>query len=310
MKHAETRNPAGGAGKRPAVRPFVKWAGGKGQLLADIRKAYPPGLGKSVRKYAEPFVGGGAVLFDVLGSFELDEVYISDTNAELINAYRTIRDDVRGLMDLLSALRDGYLPLDDEARKAFYYARRDRFNELKIGGTGGAESAALFIFLNRTCFNGLYRVNRRNLFNVPTGSYRNPVICDAENLLAVSRALRNVTVVCGDYRESRGFVDENTFVYFDPPYRPLTATSAFTAYTENEFNDSDQRALAEFVQELDEAGAFVAVSNSDPKNTDPDDDFFDVLYARQRIIRVSAARMINSDASARGRISELLICNH
>ncbi|HRV73394.1 MAG TPA: DNA adenine methylase [Eubacteriales bacterium] len=298
--------------KLPVVKPFAKWAGGKGQLLADIRKTYPVELGKSIRKYAEPFVGGGAVLFDILSSYELDAVYISDINAELMNTYRMIRDDVTGLNGLLSALQDEYLPMDDEARKIFYYEKRNRYNELKVNGDSAInlESAALFIFLNRTCFNGLYRVNRKSLFNVPIGSYKKPTICDADNLTAVSKALEKVTIVCGDYRESRSFIDKDTFVYFDPPYRPLNTTSSFTSYTEDEFDDAAQRELAEYVQELDKVGAYVVVSNSDPKNVNPNDNFFDELYARQQINRVSASRMINSNAGSRGKISELLICNY
>ena len=298
--------------KPVAVKPFVKWAGGKGQLLADIRKTYPAELGKSIRKYAEPFVGGGAVLFDILSTYDLDAVYISDINAELVNTYRMIRDDVDGLIKLLNDMQDHYLPMDEDARKAFYYEKRDRFNELKVNGDSkiNLESAALFIFLNRTCFNGLYRVNRKNLFNVPIGSYKKPTICDRDNLMAISKALRKVTIVCGDYRESRDFIDENTFVFFDPPYRPLNATSSFTSYTEDEFDDTAQRELAEYVLELDRKGASVVVSNSDPKNANPNDDFFDVLYAHQKVSRVAASRMINSNAESRGKISELLICNY
>ena len=294
------------------VKPFVKWAGGKGQLLADIRKAYPAELGKSLRKYAEPFIGGGAVLFDILSTYELDEVYISDINAELVNTYRIIRDNVGDLVEWLGKLQASYLPLDDETRKAFYYAKRERFNELTVNAesTSDLESAALFIFLNRTCFNGLYRVNRKNLFNVPMGSYKRPTICDTDNLTAISKALQKVTIVCGDYRKSREFLDSNTLVYFDPPYRPLNATSSFTAYAEEVFDDQAQRELAEYVQELDEKGVRVIVSNSDPKNVDPHDDFFDVLYSRQQVNRVSATRIINSKVNSRGKISELLICNY
>lgn len=294
------------------VKPFIKWAGGKGQLLADIRKVYPNELGKEIRKYAEPFVGGGAVLFDILSAYDLDAVYISDINAELVNTYRMIRDDVNSLIKLLMALQDQYLPMDEATRKVFYYEKRDRFNELKVNGDSkvNLENAVLFIFLNRTCFNGLYRVNRNNLFNVPIGSYKKPTICDEENLIAISDALKKVTIVCGDYRESREFIDNNTFVYFDPPYRPLNATSSFTSYTEDSFDDTAQCELAEYVQELDRKGAYVVVSNSDPKNVNPNDDFFDTLYSRQQINRVSATRMINSNADSRGKISELLICNY
>lgn len=301
------------AGERKAtIKPFIKWAGGKGQLLSDIRRTYPTELGKRIRKYAEPFVGGGAVLFDVLSTFDLDSVYISDINPELINTYKTIQNDVDLLIESLTALQESYLPLDEDGRKAFYYKQRDRFNDLKINSAGNnnIELASLFIFLNRTCFNGLYRVNRSNLFNVPMGRYKNPIICDDENLRNISSVLNNVTIVCGDYRESASFVDNDTFVYFDPPYRPLTVTSAFTSYTDEGFDDSSQIELAEYVQRLDDIGASIVVSNSDPKNTNPDDNFFDNLYARQKINRVEASRMINSNGNSRGKIRELLICNY
>ena len=250
-------------GRTVTVKPFIKWAGGKGQLLEDIRKVYPTELGKKIRKYAEPFVGGGAVLFDILNTYDLDAVYISDINAELVNAYTVIRDDVKRLIEILMELQDRYLPMDETVRKVFFYEKRDRFNELKVNGDGkvSIESAALFIFLNRTCFNGLYRVNRKGLFNVPIGSYKKPTICDESNLIAVSKVLKKVTIVCGDYRKSREFIDDTTFGYFDPPYRPLNATSSFTSYTEDAFDDNAQRELAEYVQELDRKGAFVVVSN-------------------------------------------------
>ena len=172
------------------------------------------------------------------------------------------------------------------------------------------EIASLFIFLNRTCFNGLYRVNSKGEYNVPIGSYKAPLICDEDNLRQVSQALSRVQIVCGDYRNSNFFVDSNTFVYFDPPYRPLNATSNFTAYTENAFDDKSQSELAEYIQELSDRGAYVLASNSDPKNINPEDDFFDDLYSRMRIMRISASRMINSNASSRGKISELLISSY
>ena len=188
--------------------------------------------------------------------------------------------------------------------------KRKRFNDLKRQDVMDAEIASLFIFLNRTCFNGLYRVNSKGEYNVPIGSYKAPLICDMDNLRQVSEALSNVTIVCGDYRKSDDFVDSNTFVYFDPPYRPLNATSSFTAYTENAFDDKAQAELAEYIQQLSDRDAYVVASNSDPKNTDPDDDFFDELYSKMKIMRIFASRMINSNASSRGKISELLICSY
>lgn len=293
--------------KDKKMKPFVKWAGGKGQLIDEIKKQYPEGLGDTIRKYAEPFVGGGAMLFDILNKYELDEIYISDTNAELINTYCVLRDDVDGLISLMLQYQKTYIPLGDDLRKEYYYEKRARFNELKRRGVLKLEMAALFVFLNRTCFNGLYRVNSKGEYNVPMGSYKSPLICDEDNLRLVSSALSKVTIVCGDYRKSNDFIDNNTFVYFDPPYRPLNETSSFTSYTENSFDDKAQAELATYIQQLSDRGAYVVASNSDPKNTNPDDDFFDVLYSKMKIMRIYASRMINSNANSRGKISELLI---
>ena len=293
-----------------AVKPFLKWAGGKGQLIKEIEHYYPFENGKII-KYAEPFVGGGAVLFDILNKYDLEEVYISDINAELINAYRIIRDNIDDLIEILSAMQNDFIPLDTEHRKAYYLDKRNRFNELKVNGDEkiNIEKAALMIFLNKTCFNGLYRVNKKGLFNVPMGAYKNPMICDENNLRAVSGKLKKVTIVCGDYKNSADFIDENTFVYFDPPYRPITDTASFTAYTENLFNDEEQIELAQFVDEMDKKGAKIVISNSDPKNSNTDDDFFDNIYSAHRIKRVEATRMINCNSEARGKIKELLISN-
>ena len=293
------------------AKPFLKWAGGKGQLIKEIERYYPFAGDNQITKYAEPFVGGGAVLFDVLSKYNLKEIYISDINAELINTYCVIRDNVDDLIDLLLDLQNEFIPLDTENRKAYYIKKRERFNYLKINGDKNSvvEKAGLMIFLNRTCFNGLFRVNKKGLFNVPIGAYKNPTVCDENNLRAVSEKLHKVEIVCGDYRESVSFIDENTFVYFDPPYRPLTETASFTAYTENLFNDKAQIELAEFVNKINQKGARIVVSNSDPKNANPKDDFFDELYSEYNIKRVNANRMINSNSEGRGKIKELLISN-
>lgn len=292
------------------VKPFLKWAGGKSQLLREIEHYYPFADG-TVTKYAEPFVGGGAVLFDILNKYDLEEVYISDINAELINAYCIIRDDIDLLIEMLMDLQNEFIPLDTDNRKAYYMKKRERFNELKINGNESIniEKAALMIFLNKTCFNGLFRVNKKGLFNVPMGAYKKPMICDENNLRAVSEKLQRVTIVCDDYRKSADFIDENTFVYFDPPYRPITNTASFTAYTENLFDDEAQVELARFVDDMNRKGAKVVVSNSDPKNSNKEDDFFDDIYSAHKIKRVEATRMINSNSEARGKIKELLISN-
>lgn len=220
------------------LKPFVKWAGGKGQLADEIKENFPTGLGSTITKYAEPFVGGGAILFEILSNYSLKEIYISDINRELINTYLIIRDSSTALIEQLYSLQNQYIPLDTDKRKIYYYEKRERFNDLKINvdENFNIEKAALFIFLNKTCFNGLYRVNRKGLFNVPMGAYKNPRICDSENLLNISRALQNVEIVHADFRESHSFIDNNTFVYFDPPYRPLNQTSNFTSYADYQDN--------------------------------------------------------------------------
>lgn len=293
-----------------SVKPFLKWAGGKGQLLREIEKYYPFDDDK-ITKYSEPFVGGGAVLFDILNKYDLKEIYISDINEELINTYCVIRDNIDILINMLYDMQNDFIPLDTCKRKSYYIGKREFFNALKVNGDQSVniEKAALMIFLNKTCFNGLYRVNRKGLFNVPMGAYKNPLICDEKNLRSVSGKLKNVKIVCGDYRQSADFIDEHTFVYFDPPYRPLTETASFTAYTENLFDDKEQTELAEFVEHMNKKGAKILVSNSDPKNSNTDDDFFDSIYSNHKIKRVEATRMINCNSEARGKIKELLISN-
>lgn len=291
------------------AKPFLKWAGGKGQLLKEIEQYYPFAKDTTITKYAEPFVGGGAVLFDVLNKYAVDEVYISDINAELINTYITIRDNSDELISRLKAMESDYLVKDADARKKAYLEARARFNALKRDGIRDTEAASLMIFLNRTCFNGLYRVNKAGDYNVPMGAYKNPQICNEDNLLNVSKKLQNANIVCGDYKDSASFIDDKTFVYFDPPYRPLTKTANFTSYTEQLFDDNKQLELANFVQDLDNKGALIVISNSDPKNTDENDNFFDDAYAKQNIKRVSATRMINRNSDKRGKINELLISN-
>lgn len=294
---------------RCEVKPFLKWAGGKKQLLQNISLYYP--FNTYINKYIEPFVGGGAVLFDILNQYNLEYIYISDINAELINVYSTIRNNLNELLELLLLYQTEYLPLDIEHRKIYYGNKRLLFNDLKINGTriNNIEKAALMIFLNKTCFNGLYRENKSGLFNVPIGAYKRPVICDEENLRAVSYKLRNVDIVHANYTESFDHMDEHTFIYIDPPYRPLNTTSNFTSYTKNSFDDTEQIKLAKFVDKINDKGAKFLLSNSDPKNADINDNFFDDLYSKYNIKRVGASRMINSNSKARGKITELLISN-
>ena len=291
------------------LKPFVKWVGGKGQLIEEIEKMLPSDGEKVLTKYAEPMVGGGALLFNVLSRYQFDELYISDINPELINAYIAIKQNVEALIKRLNEMQMTFLPLDENGRKYYYYNVRDKFNTVKLSDSTSAEKAAYFIFLNKTCFNGLYRVNRKGLFNVPMGSYKNPTICDADNLRNIHEALQNVTIVCGDYSQSQSFIDSETFVYLDPPYRPISETSAFTSYNSDAFDDNEQIRLAKFIDEINAAGAKIVLSNSDPKNVNEEDNFFDNLYKNYKINRVEASRAINSKGDKRGKINELLICN-
>ena len=289
------------------AKPFIKWVGGKSQLLEEIRKKYP----QKIERYCEPFVGGGAVLFDILQKFQPKEVLINDINKELINTYYQVKNNCEGMIKQLDELQTQYKKLGQEDRKVLFYEKRTRYNALKVNGDEleNLEKATLFIFLNKTCFNGLYRVNSKGLFNVPFNNAKNPLICDAENLRSCSQVLQNVILKTGDYKECESFIDEKTFVYIDPPYRPLTQTSAFTSYSENQFLDKEQIELAQFIDNIAKKGSTILASNSDPKNSNEEDNFFDNLYSNFDIERVSASRMINANPEKRGAINELLITN-
>ena len=295
--------------KSITLKPFVKWVGGKSQLVEQIEKLFPTGGENRLTKYAEPMVGGGALFFSVLSKYNFEELYISDINDELINAYQTVKNDVDNLIAKLNEMQMLFLPMDENGRKYFYYTVRERFNATALNEETATEKAAQFIFLNKTCFNGLYRVNRKGQFNVPMGAYKNPTICDDENLRNIHEALKNVTIVCGDYSLSKSFIDKDTFVYIDPPYRPISETSGFTSYNSDVFDDNEQIRLSEFIDEINLSGAKIVLSNSDPKNVNEEDNFFDDLYKNYKINRVEASRAINSKGDKRGKINELLICN-
>lgn len=289
---------------------FVKWAGGKTQLLDVLKSNLPNGIGTTITKYAEPFVGGGAFLFSLLEEYRFEEIYISDNNKELMNVYQTIRDNCNELLNLLDILQNEYNGLSAELQERFYYEKREDFNAIELNENTKVQKASLFIFLNKSCFNGLYRVNKKGKYNVPFGKHKSVSICDSDNLYKISAMLQNVEIKSCDYHEVMRFADGSTLVYFDPPYRPLNITSGFTSYTEDDFSDKNQVELAEFYKELSSKGVKAMLSNSDPKNTNENDNFFDDLYADFNILRVEASRMINSKGSSRGKIKELLIKNY
>jgi DNA adenine methylase len=290
------------------AKPFIKWAGGKTQLLNDIKKSLPHDFSQIDEvTYVEPFVGGGSVLFWILQEYpNITKAVINDINAELICTYRAVKYNVESLISELNRLQTEYLSLDEAGRKEYFLTQRESFNQKE---TSDVETAALFIFLNRTCFNGLYRVNSKGVFNVPHGRYAHPKICDEGTLRADSIVLQKVEILCGDFAQTGKYADNNVLYYFDPPYRPLTETSAFTSYAKDGFDDAEQTRLRDFCEQITTHKSLFVASNSDPQNVDDGDDFFDHLYKRFSIKRVSAARMINSKGNGRGAISEIMISN-
>jgi len=292
------------------AKPFIKWAGGKAQLLNEIDKVMPDHIKQSEFTYIEPFVGGGAVLFWILQKYpNIRQAIINDINTDLTNTYLTIKDNVEELITILSIWEKEYhsLASKQEEKKEYYYSKRALFNTRKSDRT---TQTSLFIFLNRTCFNGLYRVNRKNEFNVPIGSYKTPMICNEENLQAVSKLLQKVTILNGDFENTLEFVENNTLFYFDPPYKPLSETSSFNSYAKDEFNDNEQIRLAKFCEKIDLLSHQWVLSNSDVKGKNPNDNFFDELYSKFNINRVFARRNINSNPNKRGELTELLITNY
>ena len=273
------------------IPTFVKWAGGKKQLLPQFKPFFP----KKIGRYFEPFVGGGAVAFYILKYYKLNYVvYLSDSNAELINAYKAIRDNVNGLIKGLKEYKKKH-------SKEFYY----KIRALKPNDLSDLKRAVRFIYLNKTCFNGLYRVNSKGEFNVPIGSYRNPSILNEKELREISGLLQDAELSTNDFESIENEVWKGDFVYFDPPYHPLSKTSSFTSYTKEDFLERDQTRLAGLFKRLDKKGANLMLSNSSAE-------FIAKLYKEyeKHTASVQASRMINCDAEGRGKINEVVITNY
>lgn len=293
--------------KTGIAKPFLKWAGGKGQLINAIEAALPKNINEQENlTYIEPFIGSGAVLFWLLQQYpSIEKAVINDINTDLTNAYTVIKENPFGLIDELQQVQASYYKLStEEKRKSFYLRKRALFNERRLTII---ENTATLIFLNRTCFNGLYRVNSKNEFNVPFGKYDKPKICDEDTILADSKLLQRVTILNGDFRDTLKHADKNSFFYFDPPYKPISKTSSFNAYAKDSFDDAEQERLKKFCDEISAKGHQWLLSNSDPG-----DNFFENLYSGKNIYinKVKARRSINSVASKRGEIAELLISNY
>lgn len=299
------------------AKPFLKWAGGKGQLLQKFRELYPQELkDKKIRNYYEPFTGSGAVFFDIAQQYEIENAYLYDINDELILTYKVIQQDTLKLIEHLYKYQKVYLKLTGEQRSEYFYKQRINYNRnrLTVDYTKYAESwiarAAQLIFLNKTCFNGLYRVNSKGEFNTPAGDYKNPTICDENNLQAVSKVLTIANIKKADFTQVKKDLKASSFVYFDPPYRPISKTASFTSYSKKQFGDEEQKLLADLFGFITNKGGLAMLSNSDPKNNNPKDDFFDKLYKEYNLTRVPAKRVINSVASKRGSINEIVVTNY
>ena len=300
------------------AKPFLKWAGGKTQLLPQFENLYPLEVKQGlITRYIEPFIGGGAVFFEIAQKYQLTSAYLYDINPELILAYKVVQKDPVKLIGRLDVLSQAYQSANESERKSFYYKIRENYNlqRLQINHQHYSEKwisrVAMLIFLNRTCFNGLFRLNSKGEFNVPHGKYKNPRILDEENLMAVSQLLQIAEIAIGDFEACESVITPASFIYFDPPYRPLSKTASFTSYSTFDFDDQQQTRLANFFRHLDKNYDLkMMLSNSDPKNQNSQDAFFEKLYQGFNIHRVSAKRMINSNAKKRGQIAELVITNY
>ncbi|MEG2573811.1 MAG: DNA adenine methylase, partial [Bacteroides sp.] len=286
--------------KQHIAKPFIKWVGGKGQLISTFETLLPCNFSKIKDvTYIEPFVGGGAMFFYMLQRFpNIKKAIINDVNPNLVKAYSVVRDTPEALIQALSEIQKEYLSISEEdKRKEFYLCVRKRFNEECLSDV---ENTMLFIFLNRTCFNGLYRVNSKGKFNVPSGKYKNPLLCDVNTIYADSKLLQKVEIMNGDFEQIEQYVTDNTFVYFDPPYRPLDATSSFNSYAKESFNDSEQIRLKKFFDKLTSKQCLMMLSNSDCRGRNSEDVFFDELYKDYIIERVYASRSVNANPEKRG----------
>ena len=292
------------------AKPFIKWVGGKSQLIEQLEAQLPADFDNWENvTYIEPFVGGGAMLFYMLQRYpNINHAIINDINSDLATCYRTVRDTPEQLISSLKDIEKAYLALETEdGRKDFFMAVRERYNEKNLDPI---ENTTKFFFLNRTCFNGLYRVNKKGLFNVPFGKYANPTICDPETIRKDSELLQRVEILNGDFEATFEYAHGNTLFYFDPPYRPLSDTSSFNDYAKEAFNDDAQIRLKEYCDRIHEAGFRFMLSNSDCKGKNEEDNFFDVLYQAYQIERVWASRNINSNPNKRGKLTEILVHNY
>ncbi len=292
------------------AKPFVKWAGGKGALINCLVECLPDDFEKQQNvTYVEPFVGGGAMLFYMLTHYSnIKRAIINDVNRDLINCYQLIKNDPLKLITILRNIKDEFcqlISIDDKAK--YYYQIRIKYNDDEFSME---ERAASFIFLNKTCFNGLYRVNKKGKFNVPFGKYKNPNICDEELIMSVHEVLKMVDIYVGDYQNITQFIGKGySLIYMDPPYRPLSGSACFIEYTCNTFDDKEQEKLKTYCDILTQKGCRIMQSNSNSLNNNGES-YFAELYDTYHIKQIKAHRFINAHAGKREKETELLILNY
>lgn len=299
------------------AKPFLKWPGGKKNLIPQLKAYFPDDLVKGkITTYIEPFIGGGSMFYYIKNNYPVKKALINDVNKELMLTYRVVQRDLLQLLRILEKFQKEYILLEEDERKKYFYEAREKFNNERFTIDYDAYSeqwvsrAAQVIFLNKTCYNGLFRFNRKGAFNTPYGSYKNPAIFNPENLLLVNKSLEDCEILCLDFEEMKRYIEPGSFVYLDPPYRPINKTSNFTAYSSGGFEDNEQRRLANLFKQLDNQNVKLMLSNSEPKNEKPDDAFFEEIYKGFNINTVYAHRMINCKGNRRGKIKEIVVTNY
>ena len=286
--------------KNKQVKPFLKWVGGKTKLLSELEKNLPKKLTKRSFNYVEPFLGGGAVFFHLVQKFNIEKAYLNDLNSKLIDVYEDVRDKNTELIQQLKKIESDYYSSND--KKSFFLDQREKFNFSKKS----IQKSGLFIFLNKTGFNGMYRENSKGEYNIPFGQMKNPLICNKDLLEKTSKLLKDKEVIFSSKSfEKVAANDKEVFYYLDPPYRPISKTSSFTDYTKSSFNDKTQFALKEYCDKIDQKGNFFMQSNSYS-----DDGFFQNLYKNRKIKTLKVMRTISADGSKRNKTKEIIIKNY
>ncbi|MDD3002491.1 MAG: DNA adenine methylase [Candidatus Shapirobacteria bacterium] len=278
------------------AKPFIKWVGGKGKLVPELVKMFP----KKFNNYFEPFIGGGALFYEVKQKYEIGFSSINDINKKLIIAYKQIQQSPNKLIKLLKNIEIEYKNLSPEEQEKYFYMIRKKYNEENLDSI---TTTSYLIFLNKTCFNGMYRENSKGQYNIPFGDQKNPTICDEKNILNVSECLKNTEIMNSSFEESIKKCQKGDFIYFDPPYYPINVTSSFTSYHKNSFGPDEQKRLRDVFINLTKKGCFVMLSNSNA-------DFIRELYKDFNINEIYASRSINSNGNKRGKIKEVVITNY